>query len=245
MSKRQEIRSRRQKAKQRSRLLVVGLVALVAIGIVVLLVLPGLMPQKAINLIQVTPRPSGVPKDKTSIGNPAATVTIDAWEDFQCSGCEYYTKNVEPLIMTNYVDTGKVLYTFHFYPFIDQNSLTQESHQSANAAICAAAQGRFWDYHDILFTNWQGENLGGFSDPRLIAMAQSIKLDMTAFNQCFRANTYKTQIEQDFKAGQDKGVQSTPSIFVNGKLVVSKSNPNAIPSYDEFAAALDAPLAGH
>ena len=245
MSKRQEIRARRQRAKLRNRTLVIGLVALVAIAFVALLVLPGLLPQKAVTLTPIAPRPTSVAMNQTSIGNPAATVKIDAWEDFQCSGCEYYTKDIELQIMTNYVETGKVLYTYHFYPFIDQGSPTQESHQSANAAMCAAAQGRFWDYHDMLFANWQGENLGGFADNRLVAMAQSLKLDMTAFNQCFQAKTYAAQIEQDYQAGQAMGVTSTPAVFVDGQTVVSKAGAQMIPSYDEFAAALDAALAAH
>jgi protein-disulfide isomerase len=245
MSKRQEIRARRQRSRLRNRILVIGVVAVIAIAVVVILVLPGLLPQNVGNLAQITPRASSVPMDKTGIGNTGATVQLDAWEDFQCSGCDYYTKNIEPQIMTNYVETGKVYYTYHFYPFIDQNSVTQESHQAANAAMCAAAQGRFWDYHDILFANWQGENVGAYADARLVAMARNLNLDMTAFNQCFQANTYKAQIDRDFADGQTKGIQSTPSIFVDGQLVVSKTSPETIPSYDEFAAALDAALAGH
>ena len=53
------------------------------------------------------------------MGNPNAPVKMDLWEDFQCSGCWSYTKNLEPQILQTYVDTGKVYYTFHFYPFID------------------------------------------------------------------------------------------------------------------------------
>jgi protein-disulfide isomerase len=245
MSKRQEIHTRRQKARLRSRILVITVVAVIAIAVVLVLVLPGLLPQNAGNLVQITPRPSGVPMDRTGIGNPGATVKLDAWEDFQCSGCDYYTKNIEPQILTNYIDTGKVYYTYHFYPFIDRNSVTQESHQAANAAMCAAAQGRFWDYHGMLFANWQGENVGAYADGRLVAMARSVNLDMTAFNQCFRANTYSAEIEKDFADGQAKGVQSTPSVFVDGQLLESRAGPNAIPSYEEFAAALDAALAGH
>src|SRR5512140_2744645 len=60
------------------------------------------------------PRPKGI-----SMGNPSAPVELDVWEDFQCSACLYFTKNIEPGIVDVYVSTGKVYFTFHNYPFID------------------------------------------------------------------------------------------------------------------------------
>jgi protein-disulfide isomerase len=104
--------------------------------------------------------------------------------------------------------------------------------------MCAADQGRFWDYHDMLFANWIGENAGSYTDVRLVAFAKALNLNMTSFNQCFQANTHKTEIDQDYAAGQAKGVNGTPSLFVNGTIVA----PGYIPTLDQIQAAVTAAL---
>ncbi len=242
MTKREEIRARRKKERIRNRLFaVLGMVA-VALVIVFALILPGLKRQKAAaNITEITPVARKAAANGTSLGDPAAKVKLDVWEDFQCSGCKSYTDTIEPSIIQAYVDTGKVYYTFHNAPFIGGGS--GKSHQAANAAMCANDQGRFWDFHDILFANWLGENQGSFTESRLVAMAQGLKLDMNAFNQCYKANKFSQQILADFAVGQKLGVPPTPAIFINEIKVVSAQGENYIPSVDDISKALDAALA--
>ena len=243
MSKRQEIRERRNKERLRNRVLVILLVVAGAAIITFALILPGLKGQSAAGtIVQITPAVRTAALNKTSMGDPNAPVKMDVWEDFQCSGCKSYSQNLEPQVIQTYVDTGKVFYTFHFYPFIDGGQ--GESHQAADAAMCAMAQGRFWDYHDMLFANWIGENQGSFTDSRLVAFALGIKLNMTAFNQCFKANTYSAEIQQDMDAGAKLGVPPTPGIFINGKTVVSSAGATFLPSLDDISKTIDATLAG-
>jgi protein-disulfide isomerase len=175
--------------------------------------------------------------DGLSLGDPNAPATIDVFEDFQCPACRNFTENTEPLIIQNLVATGKARYVFHNYPFIDDQAARKESDQAANAAMCASEQDKFWDMHSILFANWNGENLGAFNDRRLQAMAESIGLDMDAFNSCFNANKYEAEIQADFQLGQEMGVSGTPSIFVNGQQV---GQGNQIPSYEQIAQAVNA-----
>ncbi len=240
MSKRQEIRARRKREQIRNRLVVILLVIGGAALIVFALILPSINNAKnqTVNaqVTPITPRAFSTTVKGLSLGDPNAPVKIDAWEDFQCVACDDYTKNVEPDIIKNLVETGKVYYTYHFYLIIDQGNPSGESHQAANAAMCANEQGRFWDYHDILVKNWKGENVGSYTDARLGNMAESIGLDLTAFNSCFKANKYKDQIDQDIQAGANKGVTGTPSIFVNGQIVA----PGFIPTYDQIAQAVAA-----
>ena len=248
MSKRQEIRTRRKRERTRNRIFVILLVAAGALLVAFVFVLPGI--QKATDtpgagqtqIVAITPRPGNFPRSGTSMGDPNAKVKMDVWEDFQCSGCEYYSTNLEPQIIRTFIETGKIYYTFHFMPFIDGGA--GESHQAANAALCASGQGRFWDYHDMLFANWTGENVGDYTDSRLIAFAGQLGLDMVKFKQCFETNAYATQISQDEQAGKDKGVPPTPGIFVNGQMVVSNKGQNYIPTFDDISNAIDAALAG-
>ncbi len=242
MSKRQEIRERRRREHIRNRVIVILLVVAGALLITFTLVLPSLKGPDVGKIVSITPAAYTAAVDKTSMGDPNAPVKMDVWEDFQCSGCLAYSKDIEPQIFQAYVETGKVHYTFHFYPFIDGGQ--GESHQAANAAMCAAAQDRFWDYHAMLFANWLGENAGSYTDARLVIFAQKINLDMTAFKQCFQANTYADQIAQDVQVGSGMGIPPTPGIFVNGQVVTSSAGQNYIPSFEDISRTIDSALQG-
>ena len=240
MSKRQARREQRRKREQQQRMVIIGGIVGGALLLAFALIYPNLKPMDAV--ITVTPHAYSQ-VDGTALGDPDAEVNVDVWEDFQCPACRNYSENTEPLVIQNYVDTGKVRYTFHQYPFIDDFASTKESDQSANASMCAAEQNRFWEYKGILFANWNGENLGSFSDRRLIAFAEAINLDMDAFKACFGENRYKERIDQDFDAGKNLGVSSTPSIFVNEQPVLNSQGGNYIPTYEDIAAAIDEALA--
>ena len=240
MSKRQARLEQRRKQEQQQRKTIIGIIIVGALLLVFALIYPSLKPID--DVITVTPHVYSQ-VDGTTLGNPNAKVIVDVWEDFQCPACRNYSENTEPLIIQNYVDTGKVRYTFHQYPFIDDFASTKESDQAANASMCAAEQNRFWEFKEILFANWNGENLGSYADQRLIAFAEAINLDMDAFKTCFGENRYKERINQDFDAGKNLGVRSTPSIFVNKQLVLNSQGANYIPSYANIAASIDAALA--
>lgn len=235
-SKRQERREKMKKQQARNRLIMIIPITLGAILIVLAFVLPQL--RKAGSIITVTP--ASLPNaNGLTLGDPNAPVTIDVFEDFQCPACQYFTENIEPLIIQNLITPGNVKYTFHNYPFIDGNGATSggESDQAADASMCANEQGKFWDMHAILYANWNGENKGNLNNTRLKAMAEAIGLDMNSFNDCFNANKYEDDIQADFKLGGDMGVSGTPSVFVNGAKV---GQPDKIATYEEIADAVNA-----
>jgi protein-disulfide isomerase len=238
------IREARRKKRQRQRLttlLTIGGGVLILVAIIVLVSIKNAStPVGKVTPITPIARPMA---NGTAMGDPNAPVKVEVWEDFQCPMCKNFTESQERQVMETYVKNGQVYYVFHQYPFIDtldNLSSTNESHQAANASMCANEQGRFWDYHDILFTNWTGENDGGFSDKRLAAFAETLGLDMNAFQACFKENRYKNQIEEDFAAGKKAGVSGTPSVFVNGTMLT----PGYVPSYDQMKNAIDAALTG-
>lgn len=237
MSKRQEIKESRRKRQKRQRTITLAVIGVIVVAVVGLIAVQSIRAANAPvgTIVQITP--VAYPDAKgTSMGNPNATVKIDIYEDFRCSGCLYFTENIEPEIIKNYVETNKVYYTYHFFIVIDLNDGSNASHQAANAALCAAAQNRFWDYHAILYANQTSEDASLFSDARLIAMAKNLNLDMTSFNRCFQQHQYSAQIEKDMAQGQSLNVSFTPSIFVNGVLVQS--------DYNSISKAIDAALAG-
>jgi protein-disulfide isomerase len=235
VSKRQERRAKMQRQQQRQRLIMIGLIVLGAALVVLAVVLPQIRPVGEI--IAITP--AALPNaDGLSLGDANALVTIDVFEDFQCSACKRFTENTEPLIIQNLVATGRARYVFHNYSFLDGVGAGNggESDQAANASMCANEQGKFWEMHSILYTNWNSENQGAFSDRRLQAMAESIGLDMNAFNSCFNTNKYESEIQADFELGQEMGVSGTPTVFVNGQRV---GQGNSVPSYEQIAEVVN------
>jgi protein-disulfide isomerase len=248
MSKRQEIRERRRREQVRNRIIVIVLVVVGALLVTFALILPSLntartaasATQAAANatplpVVTITPRVFNTTVNGQHLGDPNAPVKVDAYEDFRCSACLFYTQNVEPLVLQNYVETGKVYYTFHFFIVIDGNDGTDASYRSANAALCASEQGHFWDYHDTLYANQITESASLFTDARLITMAENLKLDMTAFNQCYQAKKYASVVQGDITQGGTLKISGTPSIFVNGTL---------ISDFQKTTQAIDTALAG-
>lgn len=116
--------------------------------------------------------------------------------------------------METYAETGLVRFEYKHFAFIGQESV-----RAALAAECANEQGKFWEYHDMLFANQQGENQGAFSDDRLMAFAEAIGLDMDQFRSCYRSGKYADVVEAERREGQAMGVRSTPTIFVNGQMI--------------------------
>jgi protein-disulfide isomerase len=248
MSKRQEIRERRRREQVRNRIIVIVLVVVGALLVTFALILPSLnsahtaasATQTAENatplaVVTITPRVFNTTVNGQHLGDPNAPVKVDAYEDFRCSACQFYTQNVEPQVIQNYVETGKVYYTYHFYIVIDGNDGTDASYRSANAALCAGEQNHFWDYHDTLYANQITESASLFTDARLVTMAGNLKMDMTAFNQCYQAKKYASTVQNDISQGQSLKITGTPSIFVNGKLV---------PDFQQTTQAIDTTLAG-
>jgi protein-disulfide isomerase len=248
MSKRQEIRERRRQEQLRNRIIVIVLVVLGAFFVAFALILPSLntartsaaSTQTAANaspipVITITPRVFNTPVNGNHLGDPNAPVKVDVYEDYRCSACLYYSQTVEPLVIKNYVETGKVYYTYHSFIVIDGGDGSDASYRSANAVLCASEQGHFWDYHDTLYANQTSEDASLFTDARLVTMAQNLKLDMTAFNSCYQAKKYASLVQADIAQGGKLAISGTPSIFVNGKF---------ISDFQQTAHAIDTALAG-
>jgi protein-disulfide isomerase len=171
-----------------------------------------------------------------TMGDPNAKVVVQEWGDYQCPGCGQFARGSEEQLVNDYVKTGKIRYEFHDFPFIDARVNGSESHDAAEAAACAADQGRFWDYHRTLYFNQAtNENSGGFADKRLQAAAQQLGLDMTTFNDCLSSGKHKNDVLDSYNQGVQLGISQTPTFYVNGQMV------NGI-SYSAVQQAINAAL---
>lgn len=153
--------------------------------------------------------------DDRVLGNPAASVTIIEFGDFQCPFCGRFHSTVSPQLREQYIKTGKVKFIWRDFAF-----LGQESTDAARAALCAGEQEKFWDYHDYLFEHQNGENRGTFSVPNLKQFARSLGLTQSAFDQCLDSQRHTETVANDTKIGRQLGVSGTPTTFVNGERVV-------------------------
>lgn len=205
--KRTEKRARQTRAKQRQRLFTILAVSVAAVIVAALLIWPYVRPA-----YQGRERPQ---VNQNSMGDPNAPVTVEEFSDFQCPFCRQFTTESEDEFVKSYVETGKVYFTYTPFSFLGPESL-----QAAEAAYCAMDQGKFWDFHDIIFDNQAGENSGALSDAKLKDFAAQLKLDTNAFNQCFDSGKYEQQVNTNLEYGRGKGVNATPYFLVNGEQLV-------------------------
>ena len=159
-------------------------------------------------------------------GDANAPVTIVEFSDFQCPFCKQAESTLQA-ILAKY--GSKVRLAFMDFPLREIHPRAQGA---AEAARCAGEQGKFWEYHDVLYADQT--KLDG---PALIASARALKLDETAFQACLASGKFKSQIDADLAEGQKAGVSGTPGFFING-VFLSGSQPQV-----EFEKAIDTQLA--
>lgn len=157
------------------------------------------------------------------LGKENAKVTVIEFADFQCPFCEkWFTESAVNLIK-DYVNTGKVKFYYRHFAF-----LGDESNWAAEASNCANDQGKFWEFHDYLFKNQQGENQGAFAKDKLKGFAATLGLNTSTFNSCLDNGKYTKDVADDTAAGQTAGVSGTPTIFVNGQAIVGAQPYSAL-----------------
>lgn len=238
MSKRKMRREQIRRKESRSRLAIIGVISIVAVFVAFIFIYPNFKPVGAIS----TPPQVSRPDVKfNAAGKPDAPIKIDEYSDYQCPFCRQFFENTETQLMETFVADGTVLFVYHsFGDFIGS-----ESGSAAEATYCAGDQEKFWDMHDIIFANQTGENVGAYTDRRLLAFGEKIGLDMTQFRSCFNGGDYKELVAQDAKDGIAAGIKATPSFVlsytVNGE-TKTKLLEGAQP-YDTFKQEIEAALA--
>jgi len=175
-----------------------------------------------------------------TLGNPNAPVTIDLYGDFRCSACLSFTAGgTEQSLVDNYIGTNKVKLVWHDFLSIDKIQGNTASRDAANAAWCAADQGKFWVMHDWLFANQSAtEDPSAFTGARLSDIGKAAGLDMSAYQPCLDAGRHYADIAAEDQA-TPSGVTGTPAVFVNGVLVTGGA-ANGWPQYPQIKAAIDA-----
>jgi len=146
-------------------------------------------------------------KGKHAMGAEDAPVTVVEFADYQCPFCLRFTKITFPLLKKKYIDTGKVRWVALNLPL----PFHKDARKAAQAAHCAGEQDEFWEMREILFRNPKKLNA-----ENLPAHAETLSLDMEAFNACLQSDRHLTAIDQDAKDARAVRLTGTPS-FIIGK----------------------------
>ncbi len=151
------------------------------------------------------------------LGSSNAPVTIVEFGDFQCPSCGAWFRTQEQEIIQNLIQIGRAKLVWRDFDYYGPDSTL-----ASEAAYAAGEQGKFWQYHDLLYSNQQAPNSGWASKDNLLRFAQQLGLDTTMFRADLDSGKYQALINSNFDLGQKLGVNGTPTFFVVG------SNGNVI-----------------
>ncbi|MFN8543155.1 MAG: thioredoxin domain-containing protein [Candidatus Binatia bacterium] len=157
-------------------------------------------------------------------GDVKAPITIIEFSDYECPFCKRAEPTVTQVLAT-YGDKIRLVYRDYPLPF------HAHARPAANAAACANAQGKFWEYHAKVFA------AADLSDEALKKLAAEAGLDAGKFDACFAKKEFDAAIEKDVNDGQAVGVNGTPAFFINGRMI-SGAQP-----FEKFKEIIDEELA--
>ena len=144
------------------------------------------------------------------LGSETATVTIIEVGDYQCHMCKLWFEKTRPLIIENYIDTGKANLVFIDMPFLGRDSAP-----ASEATYCADDQGKYWEYHSALFEYQQEIDDGWAGATRLQAIALNLNLDVEQFDKCMITDDHYSRVSFNMQtAKKDFGANSTPTFII-------------------------------
>ena len=200
--------------------MMIGVVAAAAVLVVVGLIILGNQ-SRASEPFEVSQFPA--------LGDANAPVTFIEFSDYGCSHCRDFALGTFSQLEADYINTGKVRYIVH--PF---NLGYPELALATEAAWCAQDQGDYFAYHHTLYEN---QGLVAYNQVALTDLAASIGLDQTAFAQCLSNHTHQADVEKARQAAANRGINSTPTFFINNQRV------NGNQPYEVFQRLIEQELA--
>ena len=169
-----------------------------------------------------------------TLGSDAAPIEVTEYSDFECPWCAAFATVQMPVVREQLIATGKVRWRYREFPL----SAHKYSHLAALAAQCAGEQARFWEMHDALFTRHQWAQTGKDPSDLFRRFAKDIGVDVDKYDACMRSQRYAGRIDASYQEGEARGVQGTPTFFVDGRRF--QGNPTS----DAFKALVASLTAG-
>lgn len=148
-------------------------------------------------------------KGATILGDPNASITIVEFGDYQCTFCYKFHEKTMKRINEKYVNNGDVNFVYRDFPLNGESSI-----KASEASYCAQKQDRFWQYHDTLYNNWNGENTGWITDDALLAFARDSGLNLEEFNICMKNSEFRQKVLDNEKFARGINIDATPSFLI-------------------------------
>lgn len=173
-------------------------------------------------------------------GNQDAPITIVEFSDFQCPFCARFQIQTLPLILEQYVETGKVKFVYRDFPI--QNS-HPNAIPAAAASECAHEQDKYWEYHDALFENQAVWNKVEITSAITIfkEFATELNLNQEQFDSCLDSGKYIEEIKNDLNDGRNYGITGTPGFFI-GNDDIGFVKLNGAQPFEAFKSVIDSQL---
>ena len=169
-----------------------------------------------------------------ALGSENAPVTIVEFGDYQCEACYHWFHNTRDTLIDNYIETGKAKLVFVDLPFLGRDSA-----KAAQASYCAEDQGKYWEYHTMLYTFQDGQPDSGWADrDRLNSFAFSLDMNMDEFNDCMDSSKYAKRVKANYDEAVKNGVQQTPTFIIISQDGTTEKFAGAQP-YSVFAATIE------
>jgi protein-disulfide isomerase len=149
-----------------------------------------------------------------SVGPADARVKVMVFSDFTCPSCRHFTQEVEPYVKREFAESGKIQFVYYDFP-LGGGGQHRHSFLAARAARCADEQGKFWEYHDVLFAQqgaWSYASKPPIDDMKKIAAA--IGLQPGPFASCLESDRHADVVSANKVLGETVGVGGTPTVFI-------------------------------
>ena len=163
-------------------------------------------------------------------GNLSSPLVLVDFSDFQCHLCKRYVDNTEQQINSSYIQSGKAVYVFKHLP-----NRGFDSKNASLAAQCTTDQGKFWEFHKILYTNQGPIDSGWVSSENLKKFASELEgFNITKFNSCFDTKKYESFIDNDIALANSLGFTETPSFIImnsEGSIIEKIQGPKPFPIF--------------
>jgi len=164
----------------------------------------------------------------TTLGSGSAPVVMELYADFQCPACRLFVTKQLGRLVDDFVVPGTLRIEARDIAFLGRGS-PDESLELAAGARCAAEQGRYWQFHDYVFWNQGRENRGDHDSAFVARMAAAAGAEPAALQACLARGDVRAAISAQTTAAIGQGIQSTPTLVVNGVRVVG------VPAYADLA----------
>jgi protein-disulfide isomerase len=165
------------------------------------------------------------------IGSATAPVVIELYSDFQCPACKLFVTTQLHRLVDDFVVPGTVRIEARDIAFLGRSD-PDESLELATGAACATEQDLYWQFHDLVFWNQGRENRGDHNAAFIADVAERVGLNVVDWKACVARGDVRPPITSRTQAAIGRGINSTPTLVVNGQSVVG------VPDYDQLAATI-------